>query len=260
MTHVPAAVLPIKEDGSLGAATDSKAHQGSELLDPALADRQEMAHCHCILPNPVHTQWVAVCDLGLSAVFIYELDTAKGALLGAADNPRHLRLDKGAGCRHCMWSADGNTLFVNNELDCTVTVASFDGASGALTAQSTVGTLPDGVDGTRAHHRGNSDIHVHPNGKFLYVGCRSPDPGLIAVFAIDDDGGLTVVEHVPTQGLVPRNFKLVPGAGDAVWLVVGNQETKTVCSFGVDNGSGKLSYASTLETAPYKACNLSFVA
>ena len=45
-------VLPINEDGSLGAATDSKAHQGSELLDPALADRQEMAHCHCILPNP----------------------------------------------------------------------------------------------------------------------------------------------------------------------------------------------------------------
>ena len=27
-------------------------------------------------------------------------------------------------------------------------------------------------------------------------------------------GALTVVEHVPTQGLVPRNFKLVPGAGD----------------------------------------------
>lgn len=96
------------------AATDSKAHQGSELIPPELQDRQEMAHCHCILPNPSHPKWVAVCDLGLSAVFIYELDTVHGALHGAYDDPRHLRLDAGAGCRHCIWSADGNTLFVNN--------------------------------------------------------------------------------------------------------------------------------------------------
>lgn len=39
----------------------------------------------------VHTKWVAVCDLGLSAVFIYELDTVNGALVGAADDPRHMR-------------------------------------------------------------------------------------------------------------------------------------------------------------------------
>ena len=30
------------------------------------------------------------------------------------------------------------------------------------------------AQGTRAHHRGNSDIHLHPNGKFLYAGIRSP--------------------------------------------------------------------------------------
>jgi 6-phosphogluconolactonase len=259
-------VLPINEDGSVGAATDSKGHQGSELLDAALADRQEMAHCHCILPNPAQltldpdTQWVAVCDLGLSTVFIYELDTRRGTLIGAADSERHLRLAAGAGCRHCIWSADGTTLFVNNELDCTITVASFDGSTGTLTAKHTVDSLPVGVPGTRAHHRGNSDIQIHPNGRYLYVGIRSPDPGLIAVFAITRDGALELVQHEPTRGLVPRNFKLVPGAADALWLVVGNQETKSVVSFAMDNESGELSYASTLDTGPYKACNISFVA
>ena len=57
------------------------------------------------------------------------------------------------------------------------------------------------------YHRGNSDIHLHPNGKFLYAGIRSPDPGLIAVFKLDTPayGGaagppsLTLVQHEPTQ-------------------------------------------------------------
>ena len=89
------ACLPVNLDGSVGAASDSKAHQGGELIDLSLHDRQEMPHCHCILPNPAHDRWIAVCDLGLSAVFVYELDAARGSLIGAADNPRHLRLDPG---------------------------------------------------------------------------------------------------------------------------------------------------------------------
>ena len=109
-----------------------------------------------------------------------------------------------------------------------MTTANFDPNSGNLLAVETVNTLPEGVPGTRAHHRGNSDIHIHPNGKFLYAGIRSPDPGLIAVFALGSPtyGGvagppsLLLVQHESTQGLVPRNFKLVPGKDDAVWLVV----------------------------------------
>jgi 6-phosphogluconolactonase (cycloisomerase 2 family) len=179
-------VVPIDYDGSLSPATDTKAH--SEVTDPALADRQESAHCHQCVPNPEFDEWVAVCDLGLSAVFIYELDVSRGALIGALDNPRHLRMPAGAGCRHAVWSADGTTLFVNNELDCTVTAAAFDGSTGTLTEIQTISALPEGVSGTRAPHRGNSDIHVHPNGRFLYAGVRSPEPGLIAIFSLAEDG------------------------------------------------------------------------
>jgi 6-phosphogluconolactonase (cycloisomerase 2 family) len=64
----------------------------------------------------------------------------------------------------------------------------------------------------------------------------------------------------PHAGLVPRNFKLVPGAGEQLWLVVGNQETMTVASFAVDSGSGALTFASQIDTAPYKACNIAFLA
>ena len=60
--------------------------------------------------------------------------------------------------------------------------------------------------------------------------------------------------HASTRGLVPRNFKLVC---EGAWLVVGNQESKTVASFAVDGASGTLRFVHELSTAPYKPCNIS---
>ena len=252
-------VLPIKEDGSLGPATDSKGMTGGELINPKLHDRQEMCHSHCIIPNGVYTKWVAVCDLGLSTVFIYELDQERGCLIGASDDPRHMKLDEGAGCRHAVWSADGSRLYLNNELNHTLTVCSFDHTSGNLVPIYTTPSLPETVIGSRGHNVGNSDINLHPNQKFLYAAMRSPNPGLIGVWAIKEDDSLELVQHISTGGHIPRNFKIISGnTPDApCWLVVGNQETMTVVSFSIDNTTGKLTERSSISTQPFKACNIS---
>ena len=139
-----------------------------------------------------------------------------------------------------------------------MTVASFDSVTGNLNAQQTISSLPEGVAGTRAHHRGNSHIEIHPNGQFLYVGIRSPDPGLIAVFSISADGRtIAPLQHESTQGLVPRNFKIVP-TSEGMFLVVGNQESQSVLSFVIDDATGLLTAAGSVSTAPFKACNISF--
>ena len=252
------AVLPVARGGGLGAATDSKKHQGGELVAAELSDRQEAAHCHCVAPHPSN-RWVAVADLGLSRVFVYAFDAARGALVGAADDARHLALDASAGPRHVAWADAGATLYVCNELDGTVTACSFDARTGALEARRSVSALPAGDAPNRAPHRGNSDIAVHPNGRFLYVGVRSTEPcGSIAVFAIRRGGDgfpdLELVGHESTRGAVPRNFKLC--GANATWLVVGNQESRDVASFAVDAESGRLRYASSVKT-PHKPCNIS---
>ena len=253
-------VLPIKEDGSLGPATDSKNMSGGELINPKLHDRQEMCHAHCIIPNGVYEKWVAVCDLGVSTVFIYELDQEKGCLIGASDDPRHMKLDEDAGCRHAVWSADGTRLYLNNELNHTLTVCRFDPLSGNLEPMFTTPSLPPTENGSRGHNVGNSDIHLHPNQKFLYAAMRSPNPGLIGVWAIKEDDSLELVEHISTGGHIPRNFKILStGAADApCWLIAGNQETMTVVSFSIDNTNGKLTQRSSISTHPLKACNISF--
>ena len=117
---------------------------------------------------------ISVCPL-----YLHTTSILLGSLCGAHDDPRHLRMPAESGCRHACWSSDGKWLFVNNELDCSLTAASFDFSSGALEEVVTVPTLPKGIAGLRAHHRGNSDIHIFKD-KFIYVGCRSSSPGVIA--------------------------------------------------------------------------------
>lgn len=258
-TEGSVAVVPVRPDGSLGPPTDSKHHQGGDLIDKSLHDRQEGAHAHCIVTHPSNA-WVVACDLGLSTCFVYGFDSRTGGLVGAADDPRHLRLPRDAGPRHCVWDAEGKTLFVNNELTCTVTAASFDALSGKLEEICTVPVLPEEVDPDRSHHRGGSDIAIHPNGKFLYVGCRSSSPGSITIVAVSGSGEETKLEvlgHESTRGEVPRNFKLIgDNEGGKWWLVVGNQESKTVVSYAVENSTGSLTFASEVSTAPHKPCNI----
>jgi DNA-binding beta-propeller fold protein YncE len=80
-----------------------------------------------------------------------------------------------------------------------------------------------------------STVHVHPNGRFLYVANRAygtvtdhgkPDfaggENTIAVFAIDQQTGEpTLIQSIDTRGAQPRTFSL-DAAGQ--FLVVANQE------------------------------------
>ena len=93
--------------------------------------------------------------------------------------------------------------------------------------------------------------HVHHSAcSFLSL----PSPCLPLTSFAGDSGTLTLKGHVSTRGLVPRNFKL---CGDACqWLVVGNQESKSVCSFRIDADTGMPVWVSEVSTGDAKPCNI----
>jgi 6-phosphogluconolactonase (cycloisomerase 2 family) len=77
-----------------------------------------------------------------------------------------------------------------------------------------------------------STVHVHPNGRFVYVGNRNSTAlstggtNDIAVFGINQQTGEpSLIQNVDTRGVTPRTFSLDP-AGRL--LVVGNQTTLDV--------------------------------
>jgi 6-phosphogluconolactonase len=100
-------------------------------------------------------------------------------------------------------------------------------------------------------HRGHcAEIRVRPDGKFLYASNRGHDS--LAVFAIDaSTGRLTVVERVPAQGKLPRNFEFDPTGR---WLLVTNHGSDNAVVFRIDKNTGRLTQAGPPVAVPSPFC------
>ena len=116
--------------------------------------------------------------------------------------------------------------YVINELDSTVTVFDYDGASGSLRPIQTLSTLPQGFDGNST----TAEVLVHPSGAFLYGSNRGHDS--IASFGIASETGLlTPLGHASTQGRTPRNFAIDPTGRR---LFAENQDSDSIVEFLID--------------------------
>jgi 6-phosphogluconolactonase len=95
-----------------------------------------------------------------------------------------------------------------------------------------------------------ADVHVHPNGRFVYSSNRGHNS--IAIFRIDEASGrMTLVEIVSTQGATPRGFNFEPTGR---FLFAGNQGTGNVVTFTVDGDSGKLMPTGAKAEVPRPVC------
>jgi 6-phosphogluconolactonase len=120
---------------------------------------------------------------------------------------------------------------VINELGSTVTVFTYEGEQGVLEEIQTVPTLPADYEG----ENGCADIHMSPDGRFLYGSNRGHDS--IVVYAVGENGLLDVVEHVSTRGGHPRNFAVSP---DGRFVLVANRDGNHIVTFSRDAESGRL--------------------
>ncbi len=153
-------------------------------------DRQEMPHTHFIAPLPGE-QYLAVCDLGLDKIFVYDRDL----------NPvSEAVFPCGCGPRHLCYSIDGRFAYCANELSSTVSVLSWDAERGTLSHLSHVSTR----DADHGEHE-NYPAAIRCDGDYVYVSNRGDDD--IAVFRIDGDGAaLTHIANLPTHGAWPRDI------------------------------------------------------
>ncbi len=217
--------FPIRADGNIGPATSFIQHEGKGFD----AQRQTGPHAHSIVADPGN-RFALAADLGLDRVFAYSLD-ARAAKLSPKPAARGV-LAPGAGPRHFVFHDNGRVVYVANELNSTLTAFRYDASSGALSELQTLPSVGSPVTGQNAP----ADIHLHPNGRFLYMSNRGQDT--IAVFAIDDaTAQLRPIEFVSTGGSWPRNFAIDP-SGE--FLLVANQRSDTITCFRIDRRSGRL--------------------
>ncbi len=217
------ACFRVRQDGSVGERNAFVQFTGS---GPD-ANRQQGPHAHSVYTNASNTL-VYSCDLGTDQVHIFRFDSAQGTLL--PNDPPSGKVPPGSGPRHLVLGRRGFA-YANNEMGLSVTAFKIDPATGALTEIQTIPTVPQ--DAPRAGVS-TAEIFAHPSGKWLYVSNRGRDT--ITVYAITQDGKLSLVEETPTPQ-EPRGFAI---SADGKWLVVGGQKDNRVQAFRIDAATGKL--------------------
>jgi 6-phosphogluconolactonase len=221
------AVMPIGETGHLQPVSQLIELVGTPGPNPA---QQASSHPHAVIFDPTG-QFVIVPDKGFDRTFFFRFQdgrltpTEQGFISSAP----------GAAPRHTVFHRKLPVLYVNNELDSTVTV--FDWIAGRATERQAISTVPSAtLSSGHAEPNTTAEIAVSPCGQFLYVSNRGQDN--IARFVVGLDSGLlTYAESVPTGGKRPRFFALGP---DGLHLYAANQDSDEITVFHVDRIAGSL--------------------
>ena len=187
------------------------------------------SHIHCIIPTP-EKRYVLVTNLGKNCVyrFRYKARKASKGVKVLKDMKVAYRIsDTIQGPRHLTFSKDGRFAYLINELGGECVVLSY--RKGKLKEVQRI--MADEGGG-----RGSADIHISPDGRFLYTSHRLKKDG-IAIFAIDPEKGtLTKIGYQHT-GIHPRNFAITP---NGKYLLVACRDDNKIQVFERNEATGEL--------------------
>ncbi|MBV8253586.1 MAG: lactonase family protein [Chitinophaga sp.] len=219
-----AVVYPIAANGEIDMPVQEVHHEGT---GPNKA-RQEKAHAHAAVFSP-DGNYLFINDLGIDKIMAYKFNQETGML--SPSNPAFVPVKPGSGPRHLTFDASGNFAYLITELTGEVIVYSY--ANGWFHPLQTISTHPKNYTGIK----GSADIHISPNGKFLYASNRG-DANTLAIFKRNKNNGkLKLVGFQSTLGVMPRNFNFDPSGN---FLLVANQASNNVVAFRVNKKKGLL--------------------
>ncbi|MFV0391068.1 MAG: lactonase family protein [Paludibacteraceae bacterium] len=208
------AVFEREADGSLSNAVQVITH-------PRVLfgrGRTGPGNAHQIIPSP-NGKFMMATNLGTDRVFTYRYNAKSNTeVLTYVDD---LKVNRGSGPRHMTFSKDGKYLYLLNELNASLVVFSV-AESGSLSIIQETTLVTD-----LTLKNGAADIHLTPDGKFLYATNRG-ESNTITAFRVNTDGTLKWVKQYPTYGNPPRNIATSP---DGKFIFVGNQRTNNITVF-----------------------------
>jgi 6-phosphogluconolactonase len=254
------AVFPIKDDGSVGEAVQS-INAGN---DPANMDKP-FVRSHAIRVDPTN-KYVYVPNIDSDNISQFKFDEKTGMLTPnnpaaiAIPNPSFpttstspTNLKMGTGPRHLDFHPNGKWAYLSAEYGAEVVVLEINGDGTLKMTPPAVSGLPGNYSSDPAD-KWQSEIRVHPNGRFVYAAERARTASIeqtLAIFEVNANTGMvSLKKNEPVLGKTPRNFAIDPTGS---WLVVCNQEAAkpiempqpafpfpSVVSFRIDQATGML--------------------
>lgn len=219
------AAVPVMPDGSLGSAVQEIYNRGN-----MINGKEGPSRMHAAVITPDNNYLIAP-NLGIDKIGVYQFDSKVASHPLKPADPEFVSLPLKTGPRHFTFHPNGTYGYLIGELDGTITA--FDYKAGVLTQTQSISMIPQGFEGTF----GAADIHISPDGKFLY-GSNRIGLNELVIFSIDQkNGGLTFVGREPSKGKIPRNFTIDPTGN---FLLVANQDTDDVHVFKRNKETGLL--------------------
>ena len=231
------AALPIQDNGNLSEASDIAQHEGK-----GTHSRQDAPHAHFVNWTP-DNKLITVADLGVDKIMLHQLDETTGKF--STPQSSYVKIADEAGPRHITFHPNSNYAYCINELNGTIEAFSYN--NGQFKKLQTISTLSDSSTSTGAC----ADIHITPNGKYLYGTNRDTDNDIVGYKIDASTGKLSLISHTSTKGKTPRNFTIDP---TGKFLLVANQDTDTVVTFEIDGATGQLKDTGLIAEIPTPVC------
>lgn len=208
-------VFPIGKDGRLGnTKAVYKGNRGGE------RPQQSTAHIH--MARFLGDGHILATDFSADQLLLFGTNTSGVSYESVAG-----RVAKNSGPRHIELSKDEKTIYVMSELAGTVTVFAND--HGTLKHLQTIAS--DSVNGG-----GGADIHLSPDGKFLYSSNRLKADG-ISIFKVNPANGLLTKVGYQLTGTHPRNFCITP---NGKYLLCACRDSNVIEVYSIDPENGLL--------------------
>ncbi|MDR0865212.1 MAG: lactonase family protein [Candidatus Symbiothrix sp.] len=189
------------------------------------------SHIHTVVFSP-DGKYLYATDLGKDKIYTF-------IVAGKDDEARlyetvnsTVELKSGSGPRHLAFSPDEKFIYSINEL--AGTVAAFEYNEGIRSnIQYIASDTTPGVG-----EKGSADIHLTPDGRFLYASNRLKADG-IAIFSVHPETGILTKTGYQETGIHPRNFLISP---NGKFLLCANRDSHTVQIFTINPETGLLQF------------------
>lgn len=166
------------------------------------------------------SRFLLAADLGTDRIHVFPLNKAGENRLVDPQKMKDIALEDNSGPRHIVYK--GDKAYVINEISGAVTVMKRSGDS--FTPIQYIAS--DSVGG-----HGSGDIHLSPDGRYLYSSNRLKADG-VSVFKVEGDGTLTKKGYLDT-GRHPRNFMVTDD-----WILVASRDANDIEVYRRDKETG----------------------
>lgn len=218
-------LFSIKNNGELSEANTVLQFSGSG----ADKTRQASSHLHSVRYSP-DKRFLFATDLGADKIYRYSSTESVFDGQPAINKSDMVEFDtpEGMGPRHFDFHPSSKYLYVLGELSGEIVV--YDYISGDITQKQVV--VSDSLQA-----RGAGDIHVSPDGRFVYASNRLKGDG-ISIFSVNEDNGELEKIGYQDTGVHPRNFIISP---DGRFMLVACKDDHVIEVYNINDETGLLS-------------------